>query len=166
MTSIILPFVISNGDTRVLAEVGSLLKSVFATWSCSQAADIGTQSRWQVFNSNTTHQPACNDLASWKYVGGLHLCVRFSLQFSCVWVKRQWQQWQVTFLQTQHCLSNARDKRYRSTRSTQVPTQHNFSVAYNKQSASNEEKRQANRQRTAAWQCRTDGLKINRCGFV
>lgn len=31
MTSIILPFVISNGDTRVLAEVGSLLKSVFAT---------------------------------------------------------------------------------------------------------------------------------------
>lgn len=54
-----------------ILEVGSPLKSVFATRRCNQAADMGPHSRWQAFNSNTTHQPACNDLASRKHVGSV-----------------------------------------------------------------------------------------------
>lgn len=138
-----------------LVKVGSLLKSVFATWCCNQAADMGTHSRWQVINSNTTHQPARNDLACWKYVGSLNLCNRCSIQFSFMSVKRQWQQWQVTF---------HRDKR--SARSTQVSIQYNLSVAYSKQSATNMEKRQVNPQHTVTWQWRKSRLKIKRCGFV
>lgn len=49
-----------------LVEVGSPLKSAFATQRCIQAAGMGTHSRWQAFN-----QHVMNEKSAIKYVGSV-----------------------------------------------------------------------------------------------
>lgn len=146
---------------KCLVEVGSSLKYFFfATQYCNQAADMGTHSRWQAWNSNTAHRRARKDRARMESV---RVC--FNVQGFCLFasaynltsthLRRQRQQWPAAFFFLFYKpsivkQSQANHKRSRSARSTQVSIQRGCVLLMRNDQQPTCVRCHANPQRTAA----------------